>query len=193
MVTQHQNNKMSLASLAHMSCDSQRQYRGVYNWFCATYTGDMTHTADMQRFIDNHPDAVVRCGLRGRILRSIIGRYLDPAPLGPPVHLMQKKQPKMKNHQDKAKAGHWLSFVPTYLHEGLHADQPWRQWTHDYVLSIGCHVLRRNLIKSYVAYVHRILRPMCPQGTRSEFMQYGRPHIVTAMLTAGVGLSRRKN
>ena len=184
---------MSLTSLTHMSCDSQRQYRAVYHWFCATYKGDMTHTADMQRFIDDHPDSVMRCGLRGRILRSIIGRYLDPPPSGPPIHLTQKKRPKRTNPCDKTKLIHWLSFVPSYLHpticEGMnspvHTDFHWMQWTHDYVLAIGCHALRRNLIKSYVAYVHRILRPLCPEGTKSEFLKYGRSHIVTAMLTAG--------
>lgn len=185
---------MALASLAHLSCDSQRQYVAVYEWFCATYGGSMTHTSEMQTFVDDHPDHVVRDGLRGRILRSIIGRYLLPPPDGPPIHLKTKRSRcKGTAPTSKVDRNRWLSFVPRYLHgtichgdgsaEPTQADRNWMVWTQEYVQALGSHVLRRNHIRSYVAYVHRILRCICPLGVRDDFLNIGRSEIVASILS----------
>jgi hypothetical protein len=195
---------MALAPLSHLSNDSQRQYNAVYEWFRGVYKGTMTHTSEMQAFIDNHPDHVVREGLRGRILRSIIGRYLVPPPIGPPIQLKTKRT-KGSNAGKKYKVDHnrWLSFVPAYLHstichgdgsvEPTTADQNWMVWTQEYVQCLGSHILRRNHIRSYVAYVHRILRGICPMGIREEFLDIGRPEIVASILSTVLPLCQRED
>ena len=181
---------MALASITHMSPDSQRQYRAVYNWFCSTYNGDMQHTEGIQQFIDNHPDAVVRNGLRGRILRSIVGRYLIPVPCGPSLRLHKRARTRTKAHATKTELHSWLLFVPKYIHKTIcdGTDQPpcpdqnWMHWIHSFVYVMGAHALRRSLIRAYVAYVHRIIRPLCPSGDTSAFLVITRDDIVHSML-----------
>jgi hypothetical protein len=184
---------MALTPLTHLSVDSQRQYQSVYNWFCATYKGDMLHTTGIQKFVDNHPEDVVRNGLRGRILRSIIDRYLNPRPVGPSISICKRKRRYPINHK-KIPMLPWLLFVPRYIHKSICngvvvtpdgtsiPNQNWMHWTQSFVSALGAHVLRRNLIRSYVAYVHRIIRPLCHNGETISFLGITRQDIINAML-----------
>ena len=73
---------------------TRNQYRRVFRWLCAHYDGPWDRTEPLQHFLDEHPEAVVRNGIRGRIVPCLVNRHIQPRPAGPPIFLSNVRRPR---------------------------------------------------------------------------------------------------
>ena len=141
---------------------TRSQYRRVFRWLCTHYDGPWDRTEPLQRFLDDHPEAVVRSGIRGRIVQCLVNRHLEPRPAGPPIFLSNGRRPPrggQKGARGRLVAQQWMHYLPHSVRSLAETeDDPWSGWLHEYVVTVlRANPLRRNLVRTYVAHVYRVL------------------------------------
>ena len=141
---------------------TRSQYERVFRWLCQNYDGPWDRTEPLQRFLDEHPDAVVRSGIRGRIVQCLVNRHLVPRPTGPPIFLSNLQRPRRHAKKgggggDGADAAPWTHYLPGCV-AAVAEDGPWSVWLREYVtVVLRANPLRRNLVRTYVAHAYRVL------------------------------------
>ena len=153
---------------------TQAQYVRVLRWLAGQFPGPWDRTEPIQAFIDAHPDTGLRTGLRGRVVQSIVNRYLDPLPKGPPIRLPPRtsvpcaaddgdhRKVKKRTSTAAGKGGGidgeaWLHYVPIYLRPEVRAHPVWSGWIAAYVLAIGATPVQTCLVRTYVTHVYNVL------------------------------------
>jgi integrase len=112
----------------------------------------------IQAFMDEHP----KCkGIRGRILQSIINRHMHPRPMGPPITIMTTSVNTLKMKMAPAHINDtWMAYLPIGLRSAIleGTTSTWRSWLQHYILhTLHATPLRKNLVRTYVTHVHRVL------------------------------------
>jgi hypothetical protein len=168
------------------------------------YHGPWDRTEPIQDFIDEHPDARVRHGLFGRVIQSIVNRYLDPIPKGPAIRLPPRAaatkeavgggdRPTKRNGKRRTPiAGEdemnaWLAFVPVYLRSWAKAHNQWSVWIHRFVVTLGANAASRYLVRAYVTHVHHVLFQELGCETPEDLVRLERTALARAVVEVNRG------
>lgn len=134
-----------------LSHGTRRKYRGVFLQFLRQYQGHWDHTRHLQCFFDGQPAMQSL-----RMLQSVLNHHLTPPIPGPRIRLPPRRK-TMTRHNNRETDGDLLYYIPAYIRAQLHSvDADARDKINMFVLSCVPNTQRRDLIRTWVAYVWRI-------------------------------------
>ena len=149
---------VTVANTDHLTDGTRGQYVRAFRWLQREYQGAYDRMEPMQEFIDQHP----KCkGIRGRIIQCLINRHLQPRPNGPAIHIYRIRAAKSKcKVLGRTQLSVWGSYLPPRLCTELFANLNalWQTWLHAYIVKVmGATPIKKNLVRSYVTQVYRVL------------------------------------
>ena len=130
---------MNLADLGTLTVTTRSQYLRVYNWLQREYQGSFDRMEPMQAFMNSHP----KCrGLHARILQSLVNRYIQPRPKGPPITIIKPPKTLAVGCKHKiAPESLWTVYLPPKIRNNIleHCGGRWLDWLRQYtVTTLGC-------------------------------------------------------
>lgn len=185
-----------------MSDGSRQQYRAVHRWLLRAWweaagAGDRT-LPSLQAFLRRCDEERSASRVRLRLAQTLVNRHWQPRPPGASVRLLTRRERVaaaggkgilcrglLWGGAEGLPMGEdwWRAYVPHYLlrrwaHDGAEV----LGWLRSYVGALGACALRRGLIRSYVAYVHRVLVDGLGCTTARDLLALRREALVTTIL-----------
>lgn len=176
-----------------------RRYVADWRWLRSQYDGPWDRTEPIQTFIDTafSNQEGRPCAVRARNLCSIVNNYLMPVPRGPRLTIKRHRRPHTATRSKRCGGIHpdrwWWGYVPEYLRPGLQSDPVWCAWFQRFVAVLGANPLRRNIVRTHLVHVHRVLRTALRCSTPGDLRAIGPEDLAQAVAeqTAGRPGQRR--
>jgi hypothetical protein len=170
-------------------------------WLVKNYQGPWDRTEPIQAFIQTCPDDTVRTGLRGRVIQSIVNRYLHPLPKGPAIRIPHNNRTGGENADSGKKSGTsdrrgrhrsedadaWLAYVPVFLRPAIQQHSMWSAWISRFIVTLGANVVRKMLVRQYVTHVFTVFFRSLGCETSDDLMQLDRLALARAVGEANRG------
>ena len=177
---------VTVANTEHLTDGTRGQYGRAFRWLQREYHGTYERMEPIQEFIDHHP----KCkGIRGRIIQCLINRHLQPRPSGPAIHIYRLRAAKSKCNPMKVlgrtQLSVWGAYLPPRLRAELMAnlDTVWQTWLHTYIVKVmGATPIKKNLVRSYVTQVYRVLYQTLSCHTLDDVFALSRHNLAQAVL-----------
>ena len=181
---------LTVVNTDYLTAGTRGQYMRAFRWLQREYNGTYERTEPIQAFVNQHP----KCqGIRGRIIQSVVNRHLDPKPAGPSIYIHHSRPvaPRPpKATQSNQGLGCWVVYLPPRLRVELleRLDGQWQQWLYGYIVgALGANPIKKNLVRSYVTQVYRVLFQELQCERLDHFFNLQRANLARAVVEQNPG------